>query len=266
VTAPAGSDAAEADALVAFAERLAEASGAVIRAHFRQRGAVDRKDDATPVTAADREAETAIRRLIEAEHPDHGVWGEEHGRLRPEADDVWVIDPIDGTKSFICGVPLFGTLIALVRRGAPVLGVIDQPILGERWIGARGQPTRLNGRPVETRTAPGLAEAVLATTSLGQFAGADARAFARVAGSIGLLRHIPDCYSYAMLASGFVDLVVEAGLAPYDFFALVSVIEGAGGVITDWQGAPLGFDSDGRVAAAGCPALHARALELLAGA
>ena len=249
---------------LAFAERLADAAGAVIRPYFRAGGAVERKADHTPVTEADREAEQSMRRLIAETFPDHGILGEEYGGERTDSAYLWVLDPIDGTKSFITGVPLFGTLIALLHCRRPILGVIDQPVLGERWIGAIGRPTLFNGAPVRTRPCGDLATAVLSTTGLDQYRGADADAFTRLAGAVGLLRHITDCYGYAMLASGHVDLVVETGLQPYDHLALTPVVAGAGGRITDWHGAPLDLDSDGRVVAAGDAALHAHVLALLA--
>ncbi len=255
----------EPEAFLAFAETLAAASGDIVRRHFRTRIAVEVKADKTPVTLADREAEAAMRELIERAHPDHGILGEEYGPERVEAEYVWVLDPIDGTKSFITGVPLFGTLIALARRGVPVLGIIDQPVLGERWIGAEGRPSRLDGAPIATRPCPDLARAALFTTSPDMFEGADAEAYRRLAARVGLVRHGADCYAYGLLAAGFADLVVEAGLKPYDFCALAPVIAGAGGVISDWDGDALTLASDGRVAAAGDPARHAEALAALAG-
>jgi inositol-phosphate phosphatase/L-galactose 1-phosphate phosphatase/histidinol-phosphatase len=251
---------------LALAEALADAARPIIRGYFRRRIAVDDKPDATPVTIADREAEAAMRRLIEARFPEHGIIGEEHGRTRAEAEYVWVLDPIDGTKSFISGIPLFGTLIALVHRGRPVIGVIDQPILGERWTGAVGRPTVLNGAAARARPCPTLAQATLfCTAPYAMFSGADADAFARLSRSVKLLRAGADCYAYALLASGYIDLVVEGGMKPYDYCALVPVIEGAGGVITDWQGRALGLEGDGRIIAAGDPRLAAAARARLAG-
>ncbi|HVA34737.1 MAG TPA: histidinol-phosphatase [Stellaceae bacterium] len=250
---------------LALAGALADKAGAVIRRYFRSGIAVEKKPDDTPVTVADREAEAEMRALIEARFPDHGVLGEEHGRTRPEADYVWVLDPIDGTKSFISGVPLFGVLIALTFKGVPVLGVIDQPILRERWLGADGRKTTLNGKPIATRACSALADATLYATSPEMFAGADASAFARVRSAAKLARYGADCYAYGVLAAGFVDLVIEAGLKPYDFCALAPVIEGAGGEMSDWAGETLSLRSDGRVVAAGDPALAAAARSALAG-
>ena len=248
---------------VALAHRLADASGPIIRRHFRQPIAVDRKADDTPVTIADRDAEAAIRERIAAAYPAHGIIGEEHGRERDDAEFVWVLDPIDGTKSFITGKPVFGTLIALLHGGRPILGVIDQPITGERWIGAAGQVTTLNGEAVATRACADLALAALDATSPDMFEGADTHAFARLCGRVGLVRHSMDCYGFAVLATGFVDLVVEATMNLHDYAAVVPVIEGAGGIITDWQGAALNTGSDGRVLAAGDARMHDAARKVL---
>ncbi len=248
---------------LALAGRLADASGAIIRRYFRRRITIDQKSDRTPVTIADRAAEKAMRRLIAARFPKHGILGEEYGKVRADADYVWVLDPIDGTKSFISGVPLFGTLIALTYRGQPVLGVIDQPISHERWIGAAGCKTTFNGKPVKTRACPRLDAATLYATSPEMFQKRDAAAFERLRRKVKLARFGADCYAYALLASGFVDLVVEADLKPYDFCALAPVIEGAGGTITDWLGKKLDLASDGRVIAAGDKALARRARAML---
>jgi histidinol phosphatase-like enzyme (inositol monophosphatase family) len=254
------------DALIALAERLADAGRQAARHHFRTPVAIDDKPDATPVTAADREAESAMRRIVEETHPEHGIVGEEFGTVRPHAEDVWVLDPIDGTKQFITGKPTFGCLIALVRRGRPVLGVIEMPALGERWVGAAGRPTLFTDAhgelAVTTRTCANLDAATLCATSPGMFAhDADNAAFVRLRDQTKLTLYGGDCHNYGLLAAGYIDLVCEAGMSYYDFAALVPVIEGAGGVITDWQGRPLGPASDGRVLAAGDLTLHAQALE-----
>jgi inositol-phosphate phosphatase/L-galactose 1-phosphate phosphatase/histidinol-phosphatase len=241
---------------LALADALADAAGAVLRRYFRSRMAVDDKADASPVTVADREAEAAMRRLIEARYPAHGILGEEYGETRIGADWIWVLDPIDGTKSFISGVPLFGTLIALLHHGAPVLGVIDQPISGERWRGSAGASSTLNGAAIRTRRCADLAAASLFATAPDMFAGPDAIAFQRLQSRVKLTRFGSDCYAYGLLASGFIDCVVEACLKPYDYCAMAPIIEGAGGAASDWQGRPLGLASDGRVVCAGDPSLH----------
>jgi inositol-phosphate phosphatase / L-galactose 1-phosphate phosphatase / histidinol-phosphatase len=250
---------------VSLAHALADAAGAVARRYFRHKIVVDDKPDLTPVTIADREAEAAMRALIAARFPDHGIIGEEQGRLRDDAEFVWVLDPIDGTKNFISGIPLFGTLIGLARAGRPVLGVIDQPVLRERWVGVAGAASTLNGAPVRTRACAGLAAATLYSTSPDMFSGEDAARFARLKNGVKLARYGADCYAYAQLASGFIDLVVERDLKPYDFCALVPVIAGAGGAIVDWAGRDLDLGSDGKVVASGDPLLVAAALAALMG-
>lgn len=248
-----------------LANRLADAAGPIIRRYFRTPVAIDDKSDASPVTIADRETEAAMRALIKDAFPTHGILGEEHGAEGIDAEWLWVLDPIDGTKAFITGKPSFGTLIGLMHRGRPILGLIDQPITRERWLGGAGRPTTLNGRPVKVRACPHLPDAYLYSTAPEMFEGADAAAWERIRASVKQPRYGADCYAYALLASGFVDLVVEAQLKPYDWTALVPVIEGAGGLVTDWAGKPLRIGGDGRVCAAGDAALHAEALEVLAG-
>jgi len=253
------------DAFIELACRLADASGPVIRSHFRTDLEIDRKLDASPVTIADRGAEAAMREILEREAPEHGIHGEEYGIVRGDAQHLWVLDPIDGTQAFMTGLPIFGTLIALAHNGRPWLGVIDQPVMGERWVGAYGQPTRLNGAPAATSGCTDLAEASLYATSPDMFTGSDGDAFARLKDRVRTSRFGGDCYQYGLVASGHVDLVVEAGLATYDYMALAPVVEGAGGVFTDWRGVPMTTESDGRVIAAATPALHRAALAALDG-
>ena len=255
----------EPDAFLAFALSLADAAGDVIRPYFREPLAIRDKADLTPVTAADRAAEETMRALIEERFPEHGILGEEFGRVREDAEFVWSLDPIDGTKSFISGVPLFGTLIALTRGGRSILGVIDQPILRERWVGAVGRPTTLNGAAIRCRACPVLAAATLFATTPDMFKGEDAASFARVSDKVKLTRFGADCYAYGLVATGFVDLVLEASLEPYDFCAMVPIVEGAGGVATDWRGANLDLASDGRILVAGDRRAHEAALALLGG-
>ncbi|CAA7616153.1 Fructose-1 6-bisphosphatase [Candidatus Terasakiella magnetica] len=250
---------------IALAERLADAARPIVRKYFRTPVTVDDKADSSPVTIADREVEAALRAILEAEVPDHGILGEEHGRTHCDAEWVWVLDPIDGTAAFITGKPSFGTLIALAHHGRPVLGIIDQAHIGERWIGAAGQPTTLNGAPVAVRACPDLAHAYAYTTGPEFFDAATLPAWNRIAARVKRPRYGCDCYAYALVATGFVDVVVEAGLKPYDFAALVPVVEGAGGIMTDWSGTPLTIASDGRVCASGDARVHAEALEVLKG-
>jgi len=242
---------------------LADAAGEIIRPYFRKPLAVDDKADLSPVTVADRAAEQAMRSLIESRFPEHGIIGEEFGRVREHAEFVWVLDPIDGTKSFISGVPLFGTLIALARNRRPILGIIDQPISRERWVGIAERPTTLNGAAVRCRACPALTTATLFATTPDMFEEADADAFARVSIAVKLTRFGADCYAYGLVAAGLIDLVLEASLEPYDFCAMVPIVEGAGGIATDWRGAGLDLASDGRILVAGDRRIHRAALDLI---
>jgi len=250
-------------ALLAFANSLADATGAIIRQYFRRGVAIDDKPDQSPVTIADREAERELRRLIEARFPSDGILGEEFGSVRGDAQRIWVLDPIDGTKSFISGIPLFGTLIALTESGRPILGVIDQPISRERWVGAAGHSSTLNGAPIRTRPCPSLASATLFATSPELFQGKESASFQRLRAAVKLPRYGADCYAYGLLAAGFIDLVVEASLKPWDYCAIVPVIEGAGGSVSDWEGGPLGLRSGSRIVAVGDPRLATPARALL---
>jgi histidinol phosphatase-like enzyme (inositol monophosphatase family) len=239
------------DSDLTLAARLADAASAAIRPFFRKPFAIEAKADLSPVTEADRAAEAAMRAILAKERPGDGVIGEEYGPDRPDAERVWVLDPIDGTRSFVAGRPIFGTLVALLDRQRPVLGVISQPISGERWVGAAGQPTTLNGVAVRTRPCPGLAQAHLATTGPGYFTPESWTAFERVRVAARDTLWGGDCYNYGLLAAGHLDLVVEDGLKLHDFAALVPIVEGAGGAMRDWQGRPLDMQSSGQVIAAG---------------
>lgn len=254
----------DAAAYLPLATRLADAARPIVMDYFRRGVTADNKADNSPVTVADREAETAMRDLIEAECPDHGIFGEEFGTVRGDAEYVWVLDPIDGTVGFATGKPLFGTLIALCHRGVPILGIIDAPGVDTRWVGVQGKPTTCNGEVVTTRPCPEISAAWLYATTPDMFSGADADAFSRLSDRVLRRAFGADCYAYGLLASGRVDLVVEADLKPYDYCALVPVIDGAGGKITDWQGRALTIASGARVCASGDAALHTSALGCLA--
>ena len=254
------------EADIALAIRLADAAAEAVRPYFRMGLSPERKGDATPVTEADRAAEEAMRRILKAEAPRDTVIGEEFGAQAGQSGRSWVLDPIDGTTSFLAGRPIFGTLVALVIEGWPVLGVIDQPILKERWIGAAGRPSTFNGRPARTRACPVLAEATLATSGPHYFDDHQGGHFMALAAKTDHRRMIMggDCYNYALLASGHIDLVCEANLKLHDWAALVPVIEGAGGTVCDWNGEPLHADSDGHVLALGDPARLEDAVAALA--
>lgn len=254
-----------------LAHRLAEAAGGEIRPLFRGRFADERKGDASPVTEADRAAEAAMRAILEAERPGDGILGEEYGAVREGAGRQWVLDPIDGTISFMAGRPIFGTLIALVQDGFPVLGIIDQPIAGERWSGLVGTATSYNGRAVRTRPCGALEQAVLATSSPHYFSAEEAEPYMALAQAVGrnrkqgLIVYGGDCYNYGLVASGHLDIVCEAGLKFHDYAALVPIVEGAGGTMSDWQGHPLDAGSDGTVLALGDPARLEDVLEAMGG-
>lgn len=250
--------------LAVFAMRLAEHAGALSLKYFRKTLDVEHKADRSPVTVADRSIETAMRQRIEETYPHHGILGEEHGEENIDRANTWVLDPIDGTKSFITGMPTFGTLVAHLEHAVPVIGIIDMPMLDERWLGVAGQPALFNGSACKTSDCRRLADANIYATSPDMFDAAGKDAFDRVSMRAAMRRFGGDCYAYGLLASGHVDAVMEMQLEPYDYMALVPVIECAGGVITDWQGAPLHTGSDGHVIAAATPALHDEMLCALA--
>jgi myo-inositol-1(or 4)-monophosphatase len=253
----------------AFMDELAKVSGETIRPFFRTALSVDNKSRGggfDPVTAADRAAEVAMRALIKRTFPAHGIIGEELGAERADAEYVWVLDPIDGTKSFICGMPAWGTLIALTRRGEPIYGMMHQPFTREQFSGD-GKASRYRGpagdRALRTRACAQLRDAVLLTTSPLLMGETDRRAFHRVEQAVQLSRYGGDCYAYCMLAAGHVDLVIETELKPYDVLPLVPIIEGAGGVVTTWDNRRP--HDGGQIIAAGDKRIHAEAMKALKG-
>jgi len=251
----------------AFVDELATVSGETILPFFRTMLSVEHKGGAgkfDPVTVADHAAEAAMRTLIRRTFPDHGIIGEEFGKERPDAEYVWVLDPIDGTKSFISGMPAWGTLIALLRSGDPVFGMMNQPFTRERFSGDGGKAHYrgpLGTRDLRVRSCAGLGEAVLFTTSPLLMTERDREMFRGIEQVVRLSRYGGDCYAYCMLAAGHVDLVIETELMPYDVLPLVPIIIGAGGTITTWEGRPP--HAGGRIVAAGDKRTHAAALELL---
>lgn len=252
----------------AAAEAAAEAAGKVTTGYFRQDLTVHSKADESPVTRADREAELAVRAVLETEFPDHGVIGEEHGSKDPDAEFVWIIDPIDGTKQFVTGNVGYGSLIALAHRGRPVLGLIDMPMKRERWIGVAGGGAvfrdQRGERPAKVRACAELSQAVLTATTPQMFAAGPRReAFERLSAQTRFTVYGNDCYGFGLLASGFIDLVCEAELGVYDFMALAPVIAEAGGIITNWRGEPVSLESGDCVIAAGDKRCHEAALSIL---
>ncbi|MDE2516221.1 MAG: histidinol-phosphatase [Rhodospirillales bacterium] len=264
---PAFPDPADRDTLIALAEAAADLAGRIIRPYFRARLDIDDKSDASPVTIADRNAEQAMRAYLAEHCPEYGVLGEEFGLDRPAAPRRWVLDPIDGTRAFITGRPVFGTLIGLLEGDRPLLGLIDQPITGERWIGIAGEATRFRGSfggVPGTRACAALAQAELSCTSPEMFRPQDKPRFDALAAAARRVSWGGDCYAYGLLALGQIDVIAEATLKPWDWAALVPVIEGAGGRMTDWAGAPLRLDGDGCALAVGDAALLDQAVAALA--
>jgi myo-inositol-1(or 4)-monophosphatase len=255
---------------IALINRLAEAAGEVIRPYFRRRIEVVDKGAATgamfdPVTAADKGGEKAIRAVLEAERPDDGILGEEFPETQGSSGRVWVVDPVDGTRAFITGQSQWGTLIALNENGRPTLGMLDQPVIHERFIGT-GDSAELHSPDgtikLKVRPCASLSEAVLMTTHpWAYFDASEQEVFRHLCDASMMSRFGGDCYAYGLLAMGFVDLVVEARLKPWDIQALIPIVEGAGGVITDWTGGPCA--EGGRVVAAGDKRVHAEALKFL---
>ena len=254
-------------ALLATAQALADRAGAVILPHFRSGAAIDHKggDSFDPVTVADRDAETAIREALWETYPDHGIIGEEFGSRDSGARYCWIVDPIDGTRAFIMGQPLWGTLIGLTRDGAPLLGLMDQPFTGERFFSdERAAFLRHGGaaKQIQTRKGVALKDALLACTSPDLFqTGAERDRFEALSRAVRLRRFGGDCYNYCLLALGLVDLVVEAGLKSFDIVPLIPIIERAGGVVSTWDGDDP--RNGGRILAAGDPKLHSAAVEIL---
>ena len=238
-----------------FACTLADAAAEVSLRYFKQPLDIDNKyEDGgfDPVTQADRKAELAIRKLITASYPDHDIFGEEFGRTNKGSDFEWVLDPIDGTRAFISGLPTWGTLIALKYRGIPIIGIIDQPYIKERYVGWTTGAT-LNGAPIYTRNCVDLSQATLSTTDPNLLTEQERPAFDSILKESKLVRYGLDCYAYAVLAAGHIDLVIESGLKPYDMMALIPVIRGAGGVACNWEGEDPG--DCGRLIALGDPSL-----------
>lgn len=253
------------ESLIAAAEAAVDAAGTVVRPFFRAGITADLKTDRSPVTIADRTAEQVMRAVLHQRFPDHGLLGEEFGLERPEAKFRWVLDPIDGTRAFITGRPTFGILVALFDGDRPVVGVIDQPVTGERWIGATGRPTIFRGPfggRAGCRACTSISDAELSCTSP-EMLGSDMPRWQRLAGAVRRNYWGGDCYAHGLLALGQIDIVAEADMKIWDWAPLVPVIEGAGGKVTDWQGRKLRPGGDGRVLSVGDPALLDQAVALL---
>jgi histidinol phosphatase-like enzyme (inositol monophosphatase family) len=252
--------------IAASAARITEDASAVPMRHFRKGGlGIEAKADDSPVTIADRATEQAIRAALNAEFPDHGVFGEEFGISGSLNGPAWIIDPIDGTRFFLSGYPGFGMLLGYLESGVPQIGVVRMPALNETYLGLRGGGATLNGAAIHTRVTTSLAEAIVFVNEAERTLALDPALFARLCGVGHTRRMSYDCYPHALVAAGQIDAVTDVGLEPYDFLPLTPLIEAAGGVITDWSGAPLGMESDGRVVTAATQELHAELLEVLNG-
>lgn len=270
------------DNFLTFAHTLADSAGAIIRPYFGSALQVELKADESPVSRADREAEAAIRALIQKEFPTHHIYGEEYGHrvashgepprsdrgmgaMSPSNNYTWVIDPIDGTRAFLAGKKEWGTLIALCENGTPILGILDQPVTKERWVGLVGKRTYYldHTNELATTSSASLAKARLSTTSRNYFTPPQASAFVALAEASAETIENGDCYAYGLLARGMRELVVDAGLKPYDILALVPIIEGAGGTITGWDGAPITLTHYATALAAASAELHQEALAIL---
>jgi histidinol phosphatase-like enzyme (inositol monophosphatase family) len=252
------------DEALAFAQGLADASGAILRENLHTRRGFETKDDASPVTEIDKHIETTLRTLIRRRYPEHGILGEEFDGQDLEAEYVWVLDPIDGTKAFITGIPIYGTLISLAHRGTPVIGVIDHPVTHDRWVGAAGRASTFNGNVIRSRRCGTLGDALLSCSNPEPFGPTEREVFEELRSSTRWCVYGSSCYAYGCVASGSIDIAIDCGRhREVDYCALVPVIEGAGGVITDWEGRPLTIHSGNRLVAAGNPERHAEVLRIL---
>lgn len=245
--------------------RMAEIAAEAARGYFRGRLGIEFKEDESPVTQADKGVEAEVRAYLEQHFPDHGIFGEEQGFDGVDRDEIWIIDPIDGTRSFLSGHPLFGFLLGYLKAGVPQLGVIGMPTLGETFIGVPGQGATLNGKAIQVSRQTRLDRAVLYVNEGDKIYRDYPQLFDRLMQSGQTRRFAYDCYPHALLAAGHVDAVIDYDLQPYDYLPVSAVIEAAGGVITDWDGRPLGLQSDGRVVSAATPELHAEMLAVIKG-
>jgi histidinol phosphatase-like enzyme (inositol monophosphatase family) len=254
----------ELDAYLAAASEFADVSRAMLHAAATETGAAELKPDRTFVTTTDRAIEQRLREVIAERFPQHGIWGEEFGRHQPGADWQWILDPIDGTAQFIAGIPVYATLIALARGGVPVLGLMDFPAIGERWVGLEGQPTTRNGEICRTSSTSDLASAMMSTSSPDFYAGDERPALDALRKATRWRIYGGAALSYGRLACGRTDLACDTRFQVYDFACFRPIVEGAGGVVTDWAGRTLTLDSGPQVLAAATPELHAAALRGMA--
>jgi histidinol phosphatase-like enzyme (inositol monophosphatase family) len=251
-----------------FAQFLANQTTEIARKYYRKTNGEIQKEDESPVTKADREIEKKIREEIEKKYPSHGIIGEEYGKINEDSDFQWILDPIDGTSSFIIGRPLFGTLIALSYKGEVVVGLMNQPIINERWLGIKGQGAFFNDKKIKTRNCQEISDSIICSSSSFHFHNDDQEILKKLTSKakyqkIGGIIYGGDCYSYASLASGFIDIVFDPGLQIYDYAALLPIITEAGGIVSDWQGNDLRLKSNVKLIACGNKELHKKALEII---
>lgn len=250
------------DELVSFAKYLSDESAKVIKQYFRKPIDISNKEDQSPVTIADKNTELLIRNLISSKYPNHGILGEEFEDKDKESEYLWVIDPIDGTRSFIAGHKDFGTLIALLHNKKPIIGIINCPIHDERWLGVNGKQTTMNGKNIKTSDTINLDQSYLCSTGLYMFKNDNfKKGFEKIIDKTKYHRYGGDCYNYGLLASGFIDIVIENMLKTHDYMALIPIIEGAGGKITDRYGKSINLDSDGSVVVSANEKLHKKIIE-----
>jgi len=249
--------------LIKLANKCADASGKIIKKYFRKKIKINLKKDNTPFTKADIEAEKIIRELILKQEPNCGFVGEETGTVNMNREYCWVVDPLDGTKSFITGKPTFGTLIGLLKNNKPVLGILNQPILNERWVGIAGVETKYNNKKVRVRKCKSIKGAKMYATSPMMFQGRNKKIYKNVRAKIGECLFGADCYSHGLMSLGFVDVILEANLKPWDYIASASIISGAGGKITDWNDNDLNLQSDGRILATGDSNIHKQIIKII---
>jgi len=248
---------------IEFANQLVDSSAGVIRKYFRNLDKIETKSDASPVTIADREAESVLRNIIKSQYPEHGIHGEEFGIENPDAEYQWIIDPIDGTISFMSGRPTFGTMIGLLQNGTPILGIIDQPINHERWIAAKGEGLIFNGKKASVRKCKNLKSATISTTAPEYYNSHGLAKLHKLRDESAHILYGGDCYLYALVACGQLDIALDSGLKPHDFLPIIPIIKEAGGQITDWQGNELDKNSKGDVIVSGDERVHQEAISII---
>jgi len=236
---------------LSFAETLADTSRAMLLKASQQAPEITIKSDGSYVTTADKAVEVKLREMIVAEYPDHGIFGEEFENINTDAEFVWVLDPIDGTAAFVAGIPVYGTLIALAWNAKPFIGVIDQPLTDDRWTGVNHTSAFHNGKPVTTRSCKALAKAYVTCSNPDFMTPEQFARFSIVRKQVAYVQYGGSCFSYGVLASGRSDFAIDAGLDAFDIYASAAIIQGAGGIVTTWDGTELSFDMDGTVLAAG---------------